>query len=110
MSGDNGTALHGMLQWPLEVMLLMQAMTEVRFSVPVGELREEQRVEAEEKAREAFVLLLLRQGQISAGRAAEVLGIDRWRLGDLMSAYCISPFGETMTREELEREVADVAS
>jgi predicted HTH domain antitoxin len=88
----------------------MQAMTEVRFSVPVGELREEQRVEAEQKAREAFVLSLLRQGQISAGRAAEVLGIDRWRLGDLMSAYGISPFDETMTREELEREVADLAS
>ena len=65
MSSNNSAALHGMLQWPLEVMLLMQAMTEVRFSVPVGELREEQRAEAEQKAREAFVLSLLRQGQIS---------------------------------------------
>ena len=91
-------------------MRLMQAMIEVRLSVPVGELREEQRVEAEQKAREAFVLSLLRQSQISAGRAAEVLGIDRWRLGDLMSAYGISPFDETLTREELEREVAKLAS
>src|SRR5712692_7492440 len=110
MSSNNGAALHGMLQWPLEVMGLMQAMTEVRFSVPVGELREVQRVEAEQKAREAFVLSLLRQGQISAGRAAEVLGIDRWRLGDLMSAYGISPFDETMTREVLEREADNLTS
>jgi predicted HTH domain antitoxin len=85
-------------------------MIEVRFTVPLGDVPGQPRAEAEVKAREAFVLSLLRQGQISAGRAAEVLGIDRWGLGDLMSAYGISPFDETITREELEREVADLAS
>ena len=37
--------------------------------------------------------------------AAHLLGIDRWQLSDLMSAYDISPF-PTLTSEELEREVA----
>ena len=34
------------------------------------------------EAQEAFVLALLREGDISAGRAAELLGVDRWQLGD----------------------------
>ena len=89
---------------------MAKASVKVRFAVPIGDVPSKQRAEAEQKAREAFVLSLLRQGQLSAGRAAEVLGVDRWRLGDLMAAYGISPFDETMTREELEREAADLAS
>ena len=80
---------------------------EVRFAVPVDSVPEEHRAEAERKAREAFVLALLRQGDISAGRAAEILSIDRWRLADLMSAHGISPFDNSMTREGLEQEIAD---
>jgi predicted HTH domain antitoxin len=85
-------------------------MIEVRFTVPLVDVPGPPRAEAEKKAREAFVLSLLRQGQISAGRAAEVLGVDRWRLSDLMSAYGISPFDDTMTRGDLEREVDNLAS
>lgn len=73
----------------------------LEFSIPMSKVPDEHRQEAERKAREAFVMSLLRQGDISAGRAAEELGVDRWTLGDLMSAYDISPFDETMTREEL---------
>jgi predicted HTH domain antitoxin len=80
---------------------------EIKFIVPVGEVSEEHRAEAERQAREAYVLALLRQGDISAGRAAELLCLDRWQLGDLMSARGISPFDDTMTREDLEREAAD---
>ncbi|NER39181.1 MAG: UPF0175 family protein [Oscillatoria sp. SIO1A7] len=61
---------------------------------------------AERKAKEAFVMELLRPGEISAGRAAEILSIDRWQLSDLMSEYGICPFDETVSREDLEREVA----
>jgi predicted HTH domain antitoxin len=82
---------------------------EVKFTVPIGGICEEHRAEAERKAREAFVMELLRQHDISAGRAAELLGIDRWTLSELMSLHRISPFDDTMTREELEREVADAA-
>jgi uncharacterized protein UPF0175 len=79
----------------------------LEFSIPMDKVPDEHRQEAERKAREAFVMSLLRQGDISAGRAAQELGVDRWTLGDLMSAYDISPFDETMTREDLERESAD---
>jgi predicted HTH domain antitoxin len=81
---------------------------EIRFTLPVGGVAEEHREEAERKAREAYVLELLRQGEISAGRAAELLSVDRGRLAELMSMHGISPFGERMTREELEREVVEL--
>jgi hypothetical protein len=86
-----------------------EAAVEVKFTVPVGELPEEYRAEAERKAQEAFVLALLRRRHISAGRAAELLGVDRWQLSDMMSAHGISPLDETMTREQLEQEVAAAA-
>lgn len=55
-------------------------------------------------AKEAFVLELLRHGDISAGRAAKLLNISRWDLSDLMSAAGISPFAE-LSAEDLDAEV-----
>lgn len=81
------------------------AATEVRFTIEVGRVPRSHLAEAERKAEEAFVLALLRCGDISVGRASELLGVDRWELGKLMSAYGISPFDDTRTREGLEREV-----
>jgi hypothetical protein len=46
---------------------------EVKFTIAIPEIDEAQRLEAERKAREAFIMELLRQGNISAGRAAELL-------------------------------------
>jgi predicted HTH domain antitoxin len=80
---------------------------DVKFVVPIGQLPEEHRAEAVRKAREAFALALLRQGDVSAGRAAELLQMDRWQLADLMSAHGVSPFDAAMTREDLEQEIAD---
>ncbi|MXZ02042.1 hypothetical protein F4Y93_15885 [Candidatus Poribacteria bacterium] len=60
--------------------------------------------DAERKAKEAFVLELLRHGDISAGRAAKLLDISRWDLSNLMSDAGISPFAE-LTAEELAAEV-----
>jgi predicted HTH domain antitoxin len=79
---------------------------EVKFtiSIAIPQIDEAQRLEAERKAREAFIMELLRQANISAGRAAELLGIDRWQLSDLMGLYRISPFAP-QTPEELECEV-----
>jgi predicted HTH domain antitoxin len=79
---------------------------EVKFTIAIPEIDEAQRLEAERKAREAFIMELLRQGNISAGRAAELLSIERWQLSDLMGLYRISPFAP-QTPEELEREVAE---
>ena len=55
------------------------------------------------------MLALLGKGDISAGRAAELLDVNRWQLADLMSSHGISPFGETMTREDLMREATDAS-
>lgn len=74
---------------------------EVKFTIAIPEIDEAQRLEAERKAREALIMELLRQGNISAGRAAELLGIDRWQLSDLMGLYRISPFAP-QTSEELD--------
>ena len=79
--------------------------TEVKFTIEIGTISEPTRLQAEHKAREAYIMELLRQHDISAGRAANLLGIDRWQLSDLMDTYQISPFPE-QTREELEQEVA----
>ncbi len=63
------------------------------------------KVDAECKAREAFVLELLRQGNISAGRAARLLNISRWDLLELMHEAGISPFDGSFTAEALDAEV-----
>lgn len=80
--------------------------TEVKFNLEISQIPEAVRLEAEKKAKEAYVMTLLRYADISAGRAAKLLGIDRWQLSDLMSKYDISPFPD-QTREELELEVAE---
>ena len=59
--------------------------------------------EIEAKAREALVMELLREHRISQGKAAEVLGVGRHELFDLMSKYCVSAVD--LTSEELKREL-----
>ena len=63
------------------------------------------KADAERKAKEAFVLELLRQGDISAGRAAGLLNISRWDLLELMYEAGISPFDDSLTAETLDAEV-----
>ena len=84
--------------------MLVQS-TEIKFTVSLPELAEVHRQEAETKAREAFIMVLLGHGDISAGHAAEQLAIDRWQLSVLMESYGISPF-LTQSSEDLLREVA----
>lgn len=60
--------------------------------------------DVEIKAKEALVLELLREARISQGKAADLLGLTRWDVLDLMAQYRI-PSGPT-TPEELEQEVA----
>ena len=61
------------------------------------ELSEEslQKKEGLRKAKEAFVLELLREGEISQGKAAELLEISRHELFDLMAHYEIPAFQAT---------------
>lgn len=56
-----------------------------------------------ERARLALVLDLLRDAQISQGKAAEILGITRWDILDLMARYRIESGPET--EEEMRAEL-----
>lgn len=59
---------------------------------------------ARAKAREALILSLLREGRISQGRAAEILGTTRWDLIDLMAAHDIRSGPETAAEVDSEME------
>ena len=85
---------------------MAKSEVEVQFTfiLPIDESFLQHKTDAERKAKEAFVLELLRHGDISAGRAAKLLDISRWDLSDLMSAAGISPFAE-LTDEALDAEV-----
>ena len=85
---------------------MAKAEVEVQFTwtLPIDERFGQHKSDAERPAKEAFVLELLRHGDISAGRAAKLLDISRWDLSDLMSEAGISPFAE-LTAEELAAEV-----
>lgn len=58
-----------------------------------------------QRVREAFVIDLLHQGKLDQSRAAEVLGISRAELFDLMADHQV-PVTDA-TREELKRSLAD---
>src|SRR5215470_1578219 len=55
------------------------------------------------KAKEALTMELLREHEISQGKAAELLGIDRHTLFDLMTKYQVPVID--MTPEELAEEL-----
>lgn len=55
------------------------------------------------QARRALVLDLLREGRISQGKAASLLGITRWDILDLMARYQI-PSGP-QTAAEMEQDI-----
>ena len=78
---------------------------EVQFHFPIENISKKHQTEATKKAKAAFVLELLRQGDISAGKAAELLNISRWRLSKLMAEASISPFDDSLTSEDLAAEV-----
>lgn len=80
--------------------------TEIKFTLTLPKVPEIHHLEAEKKAKEAYVMTLLRHGDISAGRASELLEIDHHKLSDLMDHYNICPF-PMQTQEELQQEVAE---
>lgn len=77
---------------------------EVLLKFPVELPEELKDEEVLKKGREAIVMELLRKGEISQGKAAELLEIDRHALFDLMDKYDIPAID--MTEEELEEELS----
>lgn len=66
----------------------------------LGQLREE---EIEAKVKEALVMEFLREHRLSQGKAAELLGLDRHQLFDLMTKYRVPVID--LTSEELKSEL-----
>lgn len=60
--------------------------------------------DVEMMAKEGAVMALLSKGKISQGRAAELLGISRHDLFDLMPKYDIPAID--MSKEELKKELS----
>jgi predicted DNA-binding protein (UPF0251 family) len=81
----------------------MPRQVDVTFELPdevAPHLRDE---ELAAKAKEAFTMELLREHEISQGKAAELLSIDRHVLFDLMTKYQVPVID--MTPEELAEEL-----
>ncbi|MEX0268851.1 UPF0175 family protein [Leptolyngbyaceae cyanobacterium UHCC 1019] len=81
-------------------------MVQITIDLPQDiELDETIRQHAESRARESYVMELLRYGSISTGYAAKSLKLSRLEILDLMGQYKISIFPE-QPPEELAQEVA----
>ena len=65
-----------------------------------AQLREE---DMAAKAKEALIMELLREHHVSQGKAAEILGISRYDLFDLMTKYHVPVID--LTAEELAAEL-----
>ncbi len=77
----------------------------MQFHLPIENISKKHQMVATKKAKAAFVLELLRQGDISAGKAAELLNVSRWKLSKMMADAGISAFDESQTAETLQAEV-----
>lgn len=80
-------------------------MTKVEFTIPIHNVTDTIRKEAENKAKEAYVMTLLKHGEISSGKASQLLGISRLDMIELMSKYDISLFDDSMSLEEFQSEI-----
>jgi hypothetical protein len=87
---------------------MVRAASEADAGIPGDEAREERRREAERAARKASVLSLLRQGEISAGCAAELLGRERWQLGEVKCDQGMARLDDMMNPEEPEARESSV--
>ncbi len=90
----------------MKTMPTQNISTTIQFTLEMPDSPEAIRREAERKAKEAYIMTMLRYGEISSGRAARLLGISRLEAIDLMGEYGISVFAP-QTREELEQEVEE---
>ena len=79
-----------------------QIILEFPVELPEGGLKDK---EILKKGKAIIILELLRKGDISQGKAAELLEIDRHTLVDLMAKYDI-PMAN-FSPEELQRQVED---
>ncbi|HYW20924.1 MAG TPA: UPF0175 family protein [Nodularia sp. (in: cyanobacteria)] len=85
-------------------------MKKVEFIIPINTISENTQKVAENQAREAYIMTLVKFGEISTGRASKLLGISRLEVIELMPKYDISPFDDSMSLEEFQEEVKQAQS
>lgn len=87
----------------------MMGQVEIRIALPaeVAALLGETDEQRARRAREAVILHLLREGAVSQGRAAALLGVTRYDILDLMATYDIPSGPQTI--EEYRQEVEQAA-
>jgi predicted HTH domain antitoxin len=90
-------------------MSVQPSLTPIQFTLQLSDIPDAIHQEAESKAKEAYIMTLLRHGIISSGRAARLLDIPRLDVIELMGEYGISVFAP-QTQAELEQEVAETRS
>jgi predicted HTH domain antitoxin len=84
--------------------ILIMSIT-VQFDLPIN-ISESLHTQAEEEAKIAYIMTLLKYGEISSGIAGKLLGISRLEMIELMEEYSIPIFPD-QSREELEQEVEE---
>lgn len=77
----------------------------IQFDLPIN-ISESLHSKAEEQAKIAYIMTLLKHGEISSGIAGKLLGISRLEVIELMGQYGIPIFPD-QNREELEQEVRE---
>jgi predicted HTH domain antitoxin len=74
-------------------------VTTLQIEYPTELLAHKAKAELEHLAREALMVRLYDLGEISSGRAAEILGISRREFLDVLGRYNVSEFDESMDIE-----------
>lgn len=69
------------------------------------QLSDEIREKALQKAKEGYVMTLLDVGEITSGKAGEILGVSRLEVIEIMKKWNISLFDDSQNLEELQQEI-----
>jgi len=78
---------------------------QISFSLVVNNISEAAQAKALAKAREAYIMTLLAEGEISSGKAASLLDMSRLDMLEYMGTWGISIFDDSLTATELEQQV-----
>ena len=76
---------------------------EVEFSEELWEVVGIPAKKLSAKLQEVLVVELVRQGKLSQGRAAELLGVDRWEIMNILAVYDVQT--TSLTEAELDRDL-----
>jgi predicted HTH domain antitoxin len=90
--------------YPLDTKEVVMALKKAQVELPeeLWALAGISPAKASAQLQELLVMELLRHGKLSQGRAAELLGVDRWALMEVMAAHEVP--ATQLTADELAEE------